>query len=171
MIEQLLGSLQAYEEKQKKQGVVEQVLKLQLNFKEKEEDFGNGRGLEAVVAEQEVVDEGEKEEEASTTTTKVKIEEKAQQDVMEEVARGQGMTSPKSSATTVKDLAIMLLNVELQIAKLKRRRIMRRIRVMKMALCWHTKIMLEAKRMHGSQTRVQAITCAEKTCSWSLKNR
>ncbi|XP_061337601.1 uncharacterized protein LOC133284573 [Gastrolobium bilobum] len=44
-IEQLLGSLQAYEDKQKKkQGVGEQLLKTQLNFKEKEEDFGNTRG-------------------------------------------------------------------------------------------------------------------------------
>ncbi|KAK4269964.1 hypothetical protein QN277_023055 [Acacia crassicarpa] len=44
-IEQLLGSLQAYEEKQKKkQGVGEQLLKTQLNSKEKEEDFGNTRG-------------------------------------------------------------------------------------------------------------------------------
>ncbi|KAK4253218.1 hypothetical protein QN277_010548 [Acacia crassicarpa] len=44
-IEQLLGSLQAYEEKQKKkQGVGEQLLKTQLNSKEKEEDIGNTRG-------------------------------------------------------------------------------------------------------------------------------
>ncbi|KAK4269386.1 hypothetical protein QN277_022549 [Acacia crassicarpa] len=44
-IEQLLGSLQAYEEKQKKkQEVGEQLLKTQLNSKEKEEDFGNRRG-------------------------------------------------------------------------------------------------------------------------------
>ncbi|XP_061341938.1 uncharacterized protein LOC133288237 [Gastrolobium bilobum] len=44
-IEQLLGSLHAYEEKQKKkQGVGEQLLKTQLNFKGKEEDFGNTRG-------------------------------------------------------------------------------------------------------------------------------
>ncbi|XP_061341465.1 uncharacterized protein LOC133287802 [Gastrolobium bilobum] len=44
-IEKLLGSLQAYEEKQKKkQWIGEQLLKTQLNFKEKEEDFGNTRG-------------------------------------------------------------------------------------------------------------------------------
>ncbi|XP_061361033.1 uncharacterized protein LOC133304961 [Gastrolobium bilobum] len=44
-IEQLLGSLQAYEEKKKKKkGVGEQLLKTQLNFKGKEEDFGNTRG-------------------------------------------------------------------------------------------------------------------------------
>ena len=45
-----------------------------------------------VVADQKFMDEGEKDEEA--TTTKVKIEEKAQQQVMEEVARGKGRQIP-----------------------------------------------------------------------------
>ena len=145
--------------KRRRKELLSNYLDCNSTTKKKKKTLVMEEDVEEVVAEQEVVDEGEKEEEASTTT-KVKIEEKAQQDVMEEVARGQGMTSPKSSATTVKDLAIMLLNVELQIAKLKLRRIMRRIRVMKMALCWHTKIMLEAKRMlvarHGyKQSHVQ----------------
>ena len=41
----------------------------------------------------------------------MKIEEKAQQEVVEEVAHGQHMTRPTSNATFVKDLAIMLPNV------------------------------------------------------------
>ncbi|XP_042029945.1 uncharacterized protein LOC121776854 [Salvia splendens] len=44
-IDHLLGSLQAYEEKQKKkQEIVEQLLKLQVSPKEKEESSGNGGG-------------------------------------------------------------------------------------------------------------------------------
>jgi len=70
--------------------------------------------------------------------------------VVEEVARNQGMTGPMSNATTVKNSVIMIPTVELQLAKLKRRRTMLRIRDMKMILyCWHTKTMLEVKRMHG----------------------
>ena len=58
-----MGSLQAYEEKQKKQGVVKQVLKLQLNFKRKKKTLVMEEDMEEVVAKQEVMDEGEKEEE------------------------------------------------------------------------------------------------------------
>ena len=43
-IDELNGSLQAYEEKhKKKQGIVEQLLKMQFNSKEKEESLGNDR--------------------------------------------------------------------------------------------------------------------------------
>lgn len=43
-IDELSGSLQAYEEKhKKKQGIVEQLLKMQFNPKEKEESAGNDR--------------------------------------------------------------------------------------------------------------------------------
>ena len=82
-IEQLLGSLQAYKEKLKKQQrIVEQLLKLQLNSKEKKEDFDNGRGRRGGCGRARGGDEGEKEEEASTTIMKIKTKGKAQQEVM-----------------------------------------------------------------------------------------
>ena len=68
-----------------------------------------------------------------TTTIK---NEKAQQEVVEEEI--QGMTSHVLNATIVRNLDIMLLNVELQsILKLKRRPIMLKKKAKKMVFrCW-----------------------------------
>ncbi|PON38958.1 hypothetical protein PanWU01x14_308730 [Parasponia andersonii] len=94
-----------------------------LNSKRKKKILAMEEDVEEAVSKEEIVDV---EEDASTTIMKMKIEEKARQDIVEEIIHGVGMASPKSSVTIVRDMVSTLQNVELQ-RKCKRKPTMLKI--------------------------------------------
>jgi hypothetical protein len=116
-IKQLMGSLQAYEEKQKRKIKQKEAMEqlLQLNIKEanyanyksqrgrgRGQDRGRGRGHE------------EKEEAVTTTTLTMEREDgiHKQHEVVEEEIHGQGVTNHKSSASTATRSVTMHLSVD-----------------------------------------------------------
>ena len=113
-IEQLQGILQASKEKfKKKQGIKEQLRKIEVN-KKKALTIREGIMSEIEVM---VMDEVEI---STTTTTLIMPKEKAQSEDEAKVIQDQGMINPKYNAIIVKSLGIMLQNVELQVPELMR---------------------------------------------------
>lgn len=105
-IDQLMDSLQAYEEKhKKKQDIVEQLFKMQIKYKK--ENIGNDEvNMEEVV----VVDEVEAMDVDEEVSTTMKKEENTQ--VVGEATKVQCMINLKSNVILVKNMDTMLHNVE-----------------------------------------------------------
>lgn len=110
MIEQLQRRLQAYEEKMKKKHEIEeQLLKMEINPKKREENSNKKRRhyikeeVEVEVGVMVIDEVG-----ILTTTTPIMEEEKAQPKDKAKATQDQGTTNPKYSAMIVKSLGIML---------------------------------------------------------------